>query len=115
MPDKRERMEGKQAKRKDPIQIRFLLKDYRRGQAVVSQGPRDERGWAVRDSPGGSDGKESACQCRRHKRCGFDPWVRKIPWRRKWQPTPVSLPGKSHRQKSLAGYSPWGRKESDTT
>ena len=46
--------------------------------------------------------KESACQCRRHKKCGFDLWVRKIPWRRKWQPTPVSLPGKSHEQRSLA-------------
>ena len=41
-------------------------------------------------------GKESACQCRRHK---FNPWVWKIPWRRKWQPTPVSLPEKSHRQR----------------
>ena len=45
-------------------------------------------------------GKESACQFRR---CGFDPWVGKIPWRRKWQPTPVFLPGKSHGQRSLAG------------
>ena len=45
----------------------------------------------------------------------FDPCVGKIPWRRKWQPTPVFLPGKSHGQMSLAGYSPWGRKESDTT
>ena len=45
----------------------------------------------------------------------FDPWVRKIPWRRKWQSTPVLLPGKSHGQRSLVGYSPWGRKESDTT
>ena len=40
--------------------------------------------------------KESACQCKRHKRYGFDPWVGKIPWRKKWQPTPVFLPGKSH-------------------
>jgi len=55
--------------------------------------------------------KESPCQCRRH---WLDPWVRKIPWRRKWQPTPVFLPGKSHGQRSLVGYSPWGRKESDT-
>ena len=47
--------------------------------------------------------KESACQCRR---CRFDPWVGKHSWRRKWQPTPVFLPGKSHRQRSLAGYSP---------
>ena len=45
----------------------------------------------------------------------FHPWVRKIPWRRKWQPTPVFLPGKSHRQRSLVGYSPWGHKELDTT
>ena len=50
-------------------------------------------------------GKESACQCRRHR---FDPWVGKIPWRRAWQPTPVFLPGESHRQRSLPGYSPWG-------
>ena len=48
-------------------------------------------------------GKESACQCRRP---GFDPWVRKIPWRRKWQPTPVFLPGKSHGQMILESYSP---------
>ena len=54
-------------------------------------------------------------QCRRRKRCGFDPWVRKIPQRRKRQPTPVFLPGKSHGQRSPEGYSPWGRKESDTT
>ena len=65
--------------------------------------------------PGGASGKESACQCRRCKRGGFNPWVRKIPWRRKWQPTPVFLPGKSHGQRSLAGYSPWGCKELDTT
>ena len=45
----------------------------------------------------------------------FDPWVGKIPWRRKWQPTPVLLPGKSHGQRSLVGYIPWVRKESDMT
>ena len=56
--------------------------------------------------------KESTCQCRRHR---FDPWVGKIPWRRKWQPTPVFLPGESHGQRSLAGCSPWGHKESDMT
>ena len=44
-----------------------------------------------------------------------DPWVRKIAWRRKWQPTPVFLPGKSHGRRSLAGYSPWGQKELDMT
>ena len=47
-------------------------------------------------------------------RLGFDPWVGKIPWRRKWQPTPVFLPGEPHGQRSLEGYSPWGHKESDT-
>ena len=59
----------------------------------------------------GSAGKESACQCGRHRRHGFDPWVGKIPWRRKWQPTPVFLPGQSHEQRSLVGYSPWGHKK----
>ena len=44
-----------------------------------------------------------------------DPWVWKIPWRRKWQPTPVLLPGKFHRQRSLVSYSPWGHKELDMT
>ena len=57
-------------------------------------------------------GKQSACQCRRQ---GFYPWVRKIPWRRKWQPIPVFLPEKSHGHRSLVGYSPWGVKESDMT
>ena len=60
-------------------------------------------------------GKESACQCRRCKRLGFHPWVWKIPWRRKQQPAPVFLPGKSHEQRSLADYSPRGHKESDMT
>ena len=56
--------------------------------------------------------KESTCE---YRRLGFDPWVGEIPWRRKWQPTPVSLPEKSHGQRSLEGYSPWGHKESDMT
>ena len=55
-------------------------------------------------------GKESACQCRR---LGFDPWVREIPWRKKWQPTLVFLSGEFHGQRSLVGYNPWGHKESD--
>ena len=60
--------------------------------------------------PGSSSGKESACQCRRPKRCRFDPWIGTIPWRREWQPTPVFLPGEPHGHRSLAGYSPWGRR-----
>ena len=63
----------------------------------------------------GSDDKEPACQCRRCKRRRVDPWVRKILGNRKWQPTPVFLPRKSHWQRILAGYSPWGHKELDTT
>ena len=61
---------------------------------------------------GGSDGKESVCQCRRH---GFDPWVRKICWRREWLSTAVVLPGESHGQRSLVGYRPWGCKELEMT
>ena len=57
--------------------------------------------------------KNYACQCRRHKRCGFDPWVRKIPWRREWQTTSVFLPGESQGQRSLVGYGPQGHKELD--
>ena len=49
------------------------------------------------------------------KRCGFDPWVGKIPWWRVWQPSPVFLPGESRGQRSQVGYSPWGHKELDTT
>ena len=49
-------------------------------------------------------------QCRRSR---FDPWLEKIPWRRKWQPTPIFLPGEFHGQRSLVGYSLWGRKEAD--
>ena len=56
----------------------------------------------------GFSGKESACQTR-----DFNPWVGKIPWNKEWQPTSVFLPGKSSGQRSLAGYSPCDRKESD--
>ena len=56
-------------------------------------------------------GKESTCQCRRHRRCSFHP----ISWNRKWQPTPVFLTRKHHGQGSLVGYSPWGHKETETT
>ena len=56
-------------------------------------------------------GKVPACQWRRHRRCGFDSWVGKSHWRRKWHPTPVFLPGQSHARKNLAEYNPWGHKE----
>ena len=66
--------------------------------------------------PGNTSGKEPACHCRKHiMRLEFNPWVRKIPWRRARQPTPVFLCGESHGQRSLAGYNLWDRKESDMT
>ena len=60
----------------------------------------------------GTVGKVFVCECRRQR---FNPWVGKIPCRRKWQPAPVFLSGKSHGQRNLVGYSPWGPKELDTT
>ena len=60
-----------------------------------------------RGFPGGSSGKEPTCQCRTCKKCEFDPWTEKIPWRRAWQPTPVFLPSETRGQRSLTGYSPW--------
>ena len=68
----------------------------------------------LRSVPGSTSGKEPTCQRKRLKRCGFDHWVRKIPWKRAWQPTPVLLPGESHAQGSLVG-SVHSHKESDTT
>ena len=67
---------------------------------------------SVSGFPGGSVVKKLACQCRR---CGFDPCIRKIPWRRKWQPAPVVLLWKLYGQRSLVGYSSRSHNESDTT
>ena len=75
-----------------------FLKIYKLGSEVLLGKVIKGRGF-----PGGSVVKESASQCRNQ---GFDPGIKKIPWRRKWQPTPVFLPGESHGQRSLAGYSP---------
>ena len=66
------------------------------------------------DFPGGSGVKNPPVMLETQK-CGFDPWVRKIPWNRKWQPTLVFLSGKFHGQRSLAGYSLWGHKELEMT
>ena len=71
----------------------------------------DRRAWL----PWWLSGWRIHLQCRRHRRHAFDPWVRKIPWRRKWKSTPIFLLGKSHGQRSLAGYTPWGHRESDMT
>ena len=56
---------------------------------------------------GGASGKEPPCECKRCQRCEFHPWILKILWRREWRPTPVFLPGDSHGQRRLAGFSPW--------
>ena len=79
--------------KKHPVQA--ILTSHRFCQALIY----------VYGLPDGSTGKESACKAG-HRRPGFDPWVRKVPWRRAWQPTPGFLPGESLRQRSLAGYSP---------
>ena len=78
----------------------WICKFYSVFEYIFSGIPLWLRGWRL------------CLQCRRPE---FDPWVRKIPWRRKWHPTPVFLPGKSHEWRSLAGYSPQGRKESVTS
>ena len=79
------------------IQKLYYTVTYCQSRALASGRP----GWGF---PGGASGKEPKCQCRRCKRRGFNPWVGKIPWRRTWPPTLVSLPGELHGQKSLVGY-----------
>ena len=83
--------------------------------ATVVVGAGEQEPWVTQKGPGqrnelsfpgGASGKELACQCRRCKRPRFDPWAGKIPCRKKEQPTPVFLLGKSHGQRSLEGYSP---------
>ena len=106
---------------------------YKEGQALVSGHQREcplitrnlsylhftkavwplKQFWNVQKLPKWHSGKESSCQCRRCKRCSFNPW--EIPWSRKWQPTPVFLPGKFHGQRSLVDYRSKDHKESDTS
>ena len=101
------------APRSRPVWLPFSRESSRRLQESLGCFGFDHGlGGAGRDFSGGSDGKSICLQCRRP---GFDPWVRKIPWRRKWQSTPVFLPGESHGQRNLVGYSPWGHKKSDMT
>ena len=75
------------------------------------QGPQERMCRGLSEPYASSDSKD-CLKCRRPK---FHSWVRKIPWRRGWQPTPVFFPGDSRGQRSLVGYSPWGCKQSDTT
>ena len=94
-------------KREYPIKLSWLVSHLHQNHSFPLN---RERGF-----PGGASGKEPGCQCRRHKRHRFHPWVRKLPWRRAWQSTPVSLPGESRGERSLGGCSPWGCQESDMT
>ena len=71
--------------------------------------------YGLQGLPSGASGKEPICQGKRCKRCGFYPWVGKIPWRRAWQPTPVLIPRESSGQRNLVGYIPQGCKELDMT
>ena len=87
----------------------FLIRKLVDGMAeIVFTKPKASSGFL-----GGTSCKEPACQCRKHKRHRFDPWVGKILWRRKWHPTPVFLLRESQGQWSLVGYSPRGRRVRD--
>ena len=88
------------------VKIDFIFKEQKLSKGIYMQVVQ-ENGipWWLRQN-------RICLQCRRHR---FDPWVGKYPWRRKWQPTPLFLPGESLGQRSLTGYSPWGPKELDTT
>ena len=90
---------GKQ-KLKEKKAITHIRRQYGFKKLTLKQDLQEPRGL-----PWGLRGKEPTFQCRKH---GFDPWVGQIPWRRKWHPTPVFLPGEFHGQRILVGYSPWG-------
>ena len=85
-----------------------------RGWSLSSCPPSNHWGWAwpLRDLSLVAQMVKNLLAVQKH---GFDPWVKKIPWKREWLPTPVFLPGESHGQKSLVGYSQWGHKELDMT
>ena len=104
--------------RQAPQSVEFSRQEYWSGEAFIKLWPSlESRMWHLPfvggfSFPGVSDGK---IICLQFWRPGFSSWVGKIPWGRKWQPTPVFLPGDSHGRRNLIGYSPWGCKESETT
>ena len=85
----------------------FWHPGWRKHKKLRSQPLLARNYWVSPRSPGGTSGIEPTRQSRK---LSFDPWVGKIPWRGKWQPTPVFLPGESQGQRSLEGYSPWGHR-----
>ena len=112
--------------RQGPLSMGILQAKYRSGfqcppqgdlshQRIQPSSPALHEDSLLSEPPGGASGKESACQCRRHKEARFNPWVRKVPYSRKWQLAPMLLPGKSHGPRSLVSYSSWGREELDMT
>ena len=103
---------GPLPKSKHLIEITYSYKAVRKRMKQKGTEDQVEQNCASGRGLAGESGEESACQCRRR---GFDPWFRKIPWRRKWQPTLAFLPAESHGQRSLVDYSPRGGKESDTS
>ena len=86
--------------------------NYSQYLVIISNGKESEN--LPESFPGGTSGKESACQCGRRKRLGFSLWAGEIPWRRKWRPTPVFLPGKFHGWGTRWACGPWDRKEMNT-
>ena len=86
------------------------MKDTKRGNVNNSKPVYRNMGF-----PGGTNGKEPVCQCSRHKRHKFDPWVKKIHWRGPWKSTPVFLPEESHGQRNLSSYGPHHCKQSYVT
>ena len=84
------------------LSMGFSRQEYWSG--VPQPSPFLKNTTALMGLPGGTSGKEPICHCRRHKRCGFNPWIRKIPWSKNWQSTPLVLPGESHGQRSLMEY-----------
>ena len=92
-------------------EIGELLKKERAIQGIIAKFCGRPLGNKVEKKARSTGGKEYACNAGPR----FHPWVGKIPWRREWQPTPVFLPGETHGQRNLAGCSPWGHKELDTT
>ena len=88
---------------RDPVELSVAMSQW----TYIVQDCKSEGVNLLSGLPRWLSDKESACQCRKH---GFNPWVREIPWRRKWQLTSVFLPGEAHGQRSLAGYGTWGHK-----
>ena len=86
----------------EALSMGFSRQEYWSG--VPQPSPFLKNTTALMGLPGGTSGKEPICHCRRHKRCGFNPWIRKIPWSKNWQSTPLVLPGESHGQRSLMEY-----------